>query len=204
MILTAESASAQFARPRMVAEIAGRTVAFDTYGVPKGNASAAIWIVEMADFGCGYCAKFARETLPVLDSLYTDKGQIHWRFVPFVLGMFPNAKEAAEGAVCAARQGKFWSMHDLLYENRKAWMGSKDPRRLIARYASQAGVEIKSYNACATSKSAANEVERNTALARTLNVRGTPTFVINGDIIPGALPTDVFVKGLGQMIEKAR
>jgi protein-disulfide isomerase len=164
--------------------------------------SAPIWIVEMADFGCGYCAKFARETMPVLDSLYTNKGQLYWRFVPFVLGMFTNAREAAEGAVCASRQGKFWPMHDLLYEHRKGWMAAKNPKAFVARLATQAGVEPRAYAACAASKEVTEEVARNTALARALNVRGTPTFVVNGEIVPGALPTDVFVKGLDAMLKR--
>lgn len=203
-LLLAGTVSAQFATPRMQVTNARGAISLESFGVPKGNASAPIWIVELADFGCGYCAKFARETMPVLDSLYTRKGQVYWRFVPFVLGMFPNAREAAEGAVCAARQGKFWPMHDRLYENRKAWMAAKKPKALVAVYAAEAGVDRKAYAECADSKSATEEVARNTALARTLNVRGTPTFVINGEIVPGALPTDVFVKGLDTMLRTAR
>lgn len=204
ILLSASTASAQYAAPRMQVQSGQRAVSLESFGVPKGSASAPIWIVELADFGCGYCAKFARETMPVLDSLYTRKGQVYWRFVPFVLGMFPNAREAAEGAVCAARQGRFWEMHDRLYENRKAWMAAKDPKRLVARLAAESGVDARSYAACASSKSATEEVARNTALARTLNVRGTPTFVINGEIVPGALPTDVFVKGLDAVLRSSR
>jgi protein-disulfide isomerase len=200
LVLTAQAAKAQYAKPRMQVAQGERTIMLDNFGVAKGNVSAPIWIVEMADFGCGYCAKFARETMPVLDSLYTDKGQVYWRFIPFVLGMFPNAREAAEGSVCAGRQGKFWPMHDRLYEHRKAWMASKDPKALVARLAAQAGVEPRAYAACAKSKSVTEEVARNTALARSLNVRGTPTFVINGEIVPGALPTDIFVKGLDAVL----
>jgi protein-disulfide isomerase len=95
-------------------------------------------------------------------------------------------------------------MHDRLYENRKAWMAAKSPKALVARYAAESGVDRKTYAECANSKSATEEVARNTALARALNVRGTPTFVINGEIVPGALPTDVFVKGLGAMLRSPK
>ncbi len=198
------AAEAQYARPRMQVAQAQGAISLESYGIPKGTASAPIWIVELADFGCGYCAKFARETMPVLDSLYTDKGQVYWRFVPFVLGMFPNAREAAEGSVCAARQGKFWPMHDQLYEHRKAWMAAKNPKSLVAGLAAKAGVDARVYAECAKSKSVTEEVARNTALAKSLNVRGTPTFVINGEIVPGALPTDVFVKGLDAVLRSLR
>ena len=166
---------------QMRVQLAERTVSLDGFGVAKGKPGAPIWIVELADFGCGYCAKFAVETMPALDSLYTKTGKVYWRFVPFVLGMFPNAKEAAEGSLCAAEQGKFWPMHDKLYEGRKAWMASKTPAALVARFAADAGVNPVAYSRCIKGKSVSETLARNNALARSLYVRGTPTFIINGE-----------------------
>lgn len=171
-------------------------VSLDGYGFEKGKPSAPVWIVELADFGCGYCAKFASETMPALDSAFTTPGKVYWRFVPFVLGMFPNAQEAAEGSVCAAEQGRFWQMHDKLYARRKEWMGSKNAKVLVARIAASAGVEPSAYSKCLKSGTATATVARNNALAKSMYVRGTPTFVINGELVQGALPREVFVKGL--------
>jgi protein-disulfide isomerase len=199
-------ALAAFSAPvagQMRVQLAERVVTLDGYGVEKGKAGAPVWIVELADFGCGYCAKFASETMPALDSIYTKPGKVYWRFVPFVLGMFPNAKEAAEGSICAAQQGKFWPMHDKLYANRKVWMASKSPVTLVARLAAEAGVNSAAYGQCIRSKAVTETLERNNALARSLYVRGTPTFVINGEIVPGALPRDVFVKGLDAVYKSA-
>ncbi len=184
------------ARAQMRVQLAERTVSLEGYGVEKGRRDAPVWIVELADFGCGYCAKFAAETMPALDSLYTKSGKVYWRFVPFVIGMFPNATEAAQGSICAAEQGKFWPMHDRLYLNRKAWMASKSPVALVARYAAESGVDPARYGVCIRGKGVSETLARNNALAKSLYVRGTPTFVINGEVVPGALPTDVFVKGL--------
>jgi protein-disulfide isomerase len=134
--------------------------------------------------------------MPTLDSLFTKKGKVQWQYVPFVLGMFPNAKEAAEGAICAAEQGKFWPMHDKLYQHRKAWMAAKAPTVIVARLASEAGLEPRAYGQCVKGKAVSETLARNNALAQAMLVRGTPTFVINGEIVPGALPKDVFVRGL--------
>lgn len=177
-------------------QLAGRVVTLDGYGIAKGKSTAPVWIVELADFGCSYCAKFAAETMPALDSLFTAKGKVQWQYVPFVIGMFPNAREAAEGAICAAEQGKFWPMHNKLYLNRKGWMASGSPRILVARLANEAGVDAATYGRCVRGKAVSETLERNNALAKSLLVRGTPTFVINGEIVPGALPTDVFIRGL--------
>lgn len=184
------------ARAQLRVQLADKVVSLDGYGIEKGRRDAPVWIVELADFGCGYCAKFAAETMPALDSLYTKPGKVYWRYVPFVLGMFPNAKEAAEGAICAAEQGKFWAMHDKLYEARKTWMDAKSPVVVVARLAASVGVDPARYGTCVRSKAVSQTLERNNALARSLFVRGTPTFVINGEIVPGALPREVFVKGL--------
>lgn len=180
----------------MRVQFTDRAVSLDGYGVEKGQAKAPVWIVELADFGCGYCAKFAAETMPVLDSVFTKGGRVRWRFVPFVTGMFPNSADASLGAICAAPQGKFWPLHDRLYAERKRWMASRTPAALVEGLAVEAGVDRAVYRNCIKSKGAAETLERNNALARSLYVRGTPTFVINGEIVPGALPADVFVKGL--------
>jgi protein-disulfide isomerase len=183
--------------------VGNRLVSLEGYGFAHGNPKAPVWIVELADFGCGYCEKFAKETLPVLDSVYTRTGRVSWRFVPFVTGMFTNATEAVEASVCAAEQGKFWPMHDQLYKQRKAWMASRGPRQFFARMAQQLGLDLAKFGQCAKSKETAATVAKNNALAQAIGVRGTPTFVINGEIVPGALPTDVFVKGLGAVYQAA-
>lgn len=191
------------AHGQRLVQVGDRIISLEGFGIAKGSDSAPVWIVELADFGCGYCAKFASETMPALDSLFTSKGKLSWRYVPFVLGSFPNARQAAEGAVCAARQGRFWQMHDRLYEKRKEWMGSSNAVITIARLAREAGVNAAQYGACVRGRDAAAEVVRNDALARALMVRGTPTFVINGEVVPGSLPRDVFVKGIEAVYKAA-
>jgi protein-disulfide isomerase len=176
--------------------IGDRVISLEGYGIAKGKADAPVWIVELADFGCGYCAKFAAETMPALDSLFTTTGKMNWRYVPFVLGSFPNAQQAAEGALCAAKQGRFWQMHDKLYEKRREWMKSSNAVVTVARIASEAGVHAAQYGVCVKGKAVTGELMRNNELARAMLVRGTPTFVINGEVVPGALPRDVFVKGI--------
>lgn len=186
---------------RMLVKAGDRTLALDGVGYQRGNPSADVWVVEFADFGCGYCEKFFRETLPVFDSLYINKGRVYWKFVPFTLGTFPNSGHAAEASICAAEQGRFFPMHDVLYDKRKEWMKAGDPRGQMFSYAQQVKLDIAKFTACMKGKGASEQLARNNVLARTLMVRGTPTFFINGEVIPGALPTDVFVKGMDAVIK---
>ncbi len=189
-------------RTEMRVQLGDKVVALDAVGYQRGNAGAAVWIVEFADFGCGYCEKFFRETLPVFDSLYVNKGRVFWKFVPFTIGMFPNSKEAAESSICAAEQGKFFLMHDVLYDKRKEWMKVTNPRAQMARYAAQVKLDLRKFDVCVKGKGVSEQLLKNNTLAKTLFVRGTPTFFINGEVVPGALPTDVFVKGMDAVLKQ--
>lgn len=187
---------------RMIVKMGDKTVALDGVGYQKGNPAADVWVVEFADFGCRYCEKFWRETLPVFDSLYIKKGRISWKFVPFTIGMFPNSTEAAEASICAAEQGKFYPMHDILYDKRTEWMKAKNARAQMASYAARIKLDSQKYNSCIKGKAVREQLQRNNALAQSMMVRGTPTFFINGEVVPGALPTDVFVKGMDAVIKE--
>jgi protein-disulfide isomerase len=195
LVAAPSAASAQ-----LKVQMADRVVALDAAGYAKGNSKAVTWIVEFADFGCSYCEKFWRETLPVLDSLYVRPGKTYWKFVPFTIGMFPNSPAAAIGSICAAEQGKFFQMHDVLYDRRKEWMKSADAKAQVGRYAAFVKLDMGKYASCVSSTRAAKQLEMNNALAQTLRIRGTPTFFINGEVVPGALPTEAFVRGMGAVI----
>src|SRR5438094_9986075 len=82
----------------------------------KGSATAPVTVYEMADFQCPACRMFAVTVLPTLDSEYVRTGKVRWVFINLPLtSIHPNAVAAAQVAVCAARQGRFWPTHDLLY-----------------------------------------------------------------------------------------
>lgn len=199
MLLAAPPVSGQ-----MTVRAGERVVTLDGAGYGKGNAKAPVWIVEFADFGCSYCEKFWRETLPVLDSLYVKKGHASWRFVPFTIGMFPNSEYAAKGAICANEQGKFFPMHDILYDRRKEWMKATDMRAQVVRYAVQLRLDPARFAACLKGAKAAQQLAANNAMARALFIRGTPTFFINGEAVPGAIPTDAFVAGMNAVLKEAQ
>ena len=177
----------------------GGGVSLAGVGHDLGGATAKVFIVEFADFGCGYCARFNTDTYPKIDSAYIDKGIVRWKMVPFVTGMFRNSREVAEAAECAAEQGSFWKMHDLLYTKRKEWMTSKDIRALVVRYATQLKLNLTAFGQCSMNPQIQRRIQRNDAIAQQLSIRGTPTFYVNGRVAPGAIPFDLFQ----QLITKA-
>jgi protein-disulfide isomerase len=161
-------------------------------GHDKGARTSPVFIVEFGDFGCSYCAKFAAETYGRIDSAYIAKGQVRWKMVPYVTGMFRNSREVTEAAECAAEQGKFWPMHDLLFQRRREWMASGNVRALITRWGAELQLDASAFARCAMNPNIAERIRRNDAFAARLGIRGTPTFFVNGRVIPGAIPWELF------------
>ncbi|HSA54955.1 MAG TPA: thioredoxin domain-containing protein [Gemmatimonadaceae bacterium] len=174
----------------LFAQSAGVSVA--TLGHDKGEVRAPVHVIEFGDFGCGYCAQFARDSWPVIDSLYVRTGRVRWKYIPFVTGMFRNSREVSEAAECAAEQNAFWTMSDLLFERRREWMASRTPGELIGRYVKELKLDPAAFARCSMSTAARRRIVQNDATAQSLYLRGTPTFFINGRIIPGAIPLEEF------------
>jgi protein-disulfide isomerase len=83
-------------------------------------------------------------------------------------------------------------MHDLLYQRRKEWMASTNIRALISRYIAELRLDGPAFARCSMDPNIAERIRRNDAMAARLNIRGTPTFVANGRVIPGAIPWELF------------
>lgn len=193
------------AAPAAMASPGAGARAQDTADVPGhrlGDPKAPIVVVEFSDFGCPYCARFARTTLPELRSSVIDDGTVRWRYVPVTFG-FPGGRLMAAAAECAAEIGgeeTFWSMHDFLYRNQTALRGDDARTRLLAQ-TDELGLDHARMEQCLQSPSTAGRLQANNLAAQEWLVRGTPTFVINGIPTSGALPTAFFQKMFSTLLD---
>jgi len=168
-----------------------------TEGSPaKGPATAPIEIVEFSDFQCPYCLRVTPTVNQVLKA-YGDKIRFVYRHYP--LPNHPNARPAAEAAVCAADQGKFWPYHDRLFE---------DPSKLgqseLKRDAADLGLDTAKFDACVDSHKFKTTVDADLQAGLEAGVDGTPAFFINGRMISGAQPFDVFKRIIDEELEMKR
>jgi protein-disulfide isomerase len=165
-------------------------------GAPfKGPPNAPITIVEFSDFQCSYC----KRVLNVLDQVlarYPDKVKLAFRDFP-ILSIHPHAQKAAEAAHCAGEQGKFWAYHDLLFEKQDAI-----PQTDFAEQAKALGLERTAFQACIESRKYQEKVERNHADGVKAGVSGTPAFFINGRLLSGAQPLEVFKAVIDEELER--
>jgi len=115
----------------------------------KGRADAPVTVYEMADFQCPACRMFTVTVLPAIDREFVQTGKVRWVFINLPLtGIHPNAVAAAEVAMCAARQGRFWPTHDALYQHQDEWAKLPQPRTTLVKIAQRAGVERATLLAC--------------------------------------------------------
>jgi protein-disulfide isomerase len=161
-------------------------------GFERGDPRAPLSVVEFGDLSCSACAQFAVRTLPAIDSEFVRTGQVHWTFVPFVLGVFPNSGAATAAAVCAGEQGAFWPMHDRLYGHQERWSRERDPRASLRALALESGVDAPRFDRCYGDGRTRARVDSLTSLARSFSINATPTFLVGGRRVRGALPADSF------------
>ena len=170
-----------------------RVYSIDLAGSPVlGDPDAPVAIVEYSDFQCPYCARLQ----PLLEEvLQKYPRQVKLVFKHFPLSFHRNARPAAQASLAAGEQGKFWELHDLLFENQKAL----DPPQ-IERYAEQVGLDIERFRRdLADNRAAYDErIDADLAQGQGVDVRGTPTVYIAGRKL-----RDRSVDGMSALVERA-
>lgn len=168
------------------------TIDLRRVGYDRGSPDAPVVVIEFADFGCPYCRSFTQSTYPALHQEFVKTGRVRWKYVPFVMGTFPNGAEAARAAECAAEQDAFWPMHDLLFQRQREWKESRRPATLFPGYAAALRLDQVRFATCYREDRGGARTERNNRLSLLLGIRATPSFLVNGRLVEGALPLEVF------------
>jgi protein-disulfide isomerase len=165
-------------------------------GPSRGVAGAQIVMVEFSDFQCGYCRKFAFETLPKLEERYIQGGKMRFIYRHMAVLGQPSA-QAAQAASCAFEQGKFWEYHDTLFRSKSPVAFSATQ---LKRYAADLRLDEQGFGACLDSGRYAERVQAETVFGRALGASGTPSFLVNGQLAIGAYPFETFREAIDAML----
>ena len=157
----------------------------------KGNPDAPVTIIEFSDFQCPYCASFFSDTLPQIEQNYIDTGKVKLVYRDFPLSFHANAEPAAEAAECAGEQGKYWEMHDKLFENQASLSAAS-----YKQWAADLGLDTAKFDSCLDSSKYASEIQKDVQDGQAAGVSGTPTFFVNGNKVVGAQPYSVFEQAI--------
>jgi protein-disulfide isomerase len=160
----------------------------------RGNPAAPVTVVEFSDFQCPYCVR-ARPTVNRVRETYGDK--VRWVFRHFPLDFHAQAEKAGEAAACAGEQGKFWEMHDLLWEN-SAKLQVAD----LKAHAATLGLDAATFDRCLDSGRHAGLVEADLRAGQGYGVSGTPAFFVNGRPLVGAQPFDAFAQAIDDELQR--
>jgi protein-disulfide isomerase len=151
-------------------------------GAPMlGSAAAPVVMLEFSDFECPFCEKFVTETWPQIKAKYVDTGQLQLAFKNLPLPIHKRAQPAAESAVCAGEQQKFWPYHDQLFR-----AAGKLEDADLQRYAVGLGIEPTQFARCLAGP-AAVQVQHDAATAKALKLTGTPSFLVGRRSASGEL-----------------
>lgn len=167
----------------------------------KGDPEAPIRIVEISDFECPFCASFYLESYRAIDSLYVQSGLARYVWISFPNSTHPRAWPAIEAAFCAGAAGRFWAMHDVLFERREQWAQAADPNTLFRSWAAEIGIEDESYSRCLLNDQTAPLQVRDYESAITAGVTSTPFFVVGDSVaIRGAVPLETFRSAIDSVL----
>lgn len=159
----------------------------------KGEADAPLRIVEISDFECPFCAQYYRETYPVVDSLYVQSGIARYLWISFPNSRHRRAWPAIEAAFCAGAAGRFWEMHDILFETQTDWTDAEDPHASFVEYAGRAGVDRASFEACLLNDQTAPLQVSDYESALRSGITSTPFFIVGDSLaIQGTVPPERF------------
>lgn len=167
-----------------------------------GRADAPVTVIEYADYQCPFCGKFARDTKPVLVERYvrTGKMRFEWHDFPY---MGPQSRDTAVAARAAGRQGKYWAFHDAVFALALRPFSGDLTRSKLTELAAGVGVDLERFERDLADPELGEAVDADFQEGQSLGVNGTPTFVINGTVLVGAQPLDVFEQAIDAALAEA-
>lgn len=184
-------------------------VAFREDGRVRGNLQAPVTIIEYSDFTCGFCAKFFRETFPILQARYIDTGKVRYFYRDYPRADQGPGMVGAMASRCAADQGRFWMMHDRLFAP-----GAELDAGALMRDARKLRLDERKFQICLRDGTHVDSIFADREEGRRWGFRGTPGFVIllTQDMlgrqtapvtVPGAFPFEVFQTQIDEFLRRA-
>lgn len=170
-----------------------------------GESDAPITLIEFTDYQCPFCGRHFEQTYGQIKSEYIDTGKVKLVLRDFPLSFHPHAQKSAEATECAEDQGKFWEMHDKLFQTQAAWSNLSDAIPTFKQYAADLGLNAGEFDSCLDGGTHAQEVKDDMAAGSAAGISGTPGFWILGpdgqtQKVEGAYPYDTFKAAFDSML----
>ncbi|HJU03803.1 MAG TPA: thioredoxin domain-containing protein, partial [Nitrospiraceae bacterium] len=181
------------------------SLSFSTDVRVRGNPNAPVTLIEYSDFTCGFCKKFFLETWPRIQSKYVETGKLRFVYRDYPRASQGPAVDAAMAARCAGDQGRYWLMHDRLFDGRVQYAE-------LQRHAKTIGLDVGLFTKCMQEARHTDSIFRDKDEGQELGFRGTPGFLLlktdgmekePAIAIPGAFPFEVFEEQIDRLLKVA-
>jgi protein-disulfide isomerase len=153
-----------------------------------GDSAAKVIVLEISDFQCPFCKVFHDSTYAAVRAAYVDNGKTRMAYVNLPLRSHQNAWPAAEAAMCASVQGKFWTMHDSLFNAQERWGTIAKPDTMFSRFGRTIALDAAAFDKCQSSHATRPLIASDAERASSAGISGTPAFIIGDSLLSGAYP----------------
>lgn len=170
----------------------------------QGNPNAPLWVIEVSDFQCPYCKQWHDETYKTFRDELVSTGKVRLAYVNFPLESHHYAWPAAESAMCAAAQGKFWEMHDALFNTQEKWETLPSPGLFFDSLARAQGVDAERWQQCVRSGKMKALIQADRDRAATAGANATPSFMIGDKLLEGAQPIEEIRRAVDSAMAKRK
>jgi protein-disulfide isomerase len=170
-------------------------------GHVRGNEKAPLTLVEFGDYECPSCGAYHPFVKEVLNR-YPDKVRLEFHHFPLVT-VHPNAMLGAMAAEAAGEQGKFWEMHDALFENQPIWGESRNAEPILISLASRIGLDVNKFMQSIRNPGLQSQILQDVTRGNELQINETPTFFLNGERIHVKLSIEDFVQVIEAHLHKS-
>ena len=170
----------------------------------QGSATAPVWVIEVSDFQCPYCRQWHEQTYAAFRDEMVKTGKVRLAYVNFPLESHVYAWPAAESAMCAGAQGKFWPMHDALFATQPRWQSMSAPTPVFDSLAQSNGLDMQRWRECLQSGKMKPLIEADRDRASRAGANATPTFLIGDKILAGAQSLDELRRAVDSALAKSK
>jgi len=170
----------------------------------QGNPKAPVWVIEVSDLQCPYCKLWHDSTYKSFRDEFVRTGKVRLAYVNFPLAQHQYAWPAAEAAMCAGAQGKFWEMHDALFDAQQKWEALPSVAAFFDSLASAQGIDIRRWRQCVQSGKMKPWIQADHDRAQTAGVNSTPSFIIGDKLLAGAQPIEQFRLAIDSALVKSK
>lgn len=166
----------------------------------RGKGTSGVTLTEYGDLQCPACGSYY-PMVKQLEKAYGDKLAVQFRHYP-LNQIHPHAYQASRAAEAAGKQGKFFEMHDMMYENQDSWSSLNDVTSVFVGYAQQLGLNVDQFKKDMDSSAVAASINADIKAGQKAGVTATPTFLINGEVIKNPTTVDGFKTLIDEAIKQ--